>query len=183
MNVEYVARNFELRDEIRDYTERKLAKIKRFAEEPVEIRVILEQEKHRHIAEITLSHRHGTIQATEQTEQMTDAINLAVDKVEKQARRSRKKYMDQRRKRDRQVVEEPHWPVEVLEAETLRAGSGRRVIKRSALPIKPMSVEEAALQLEGSSNDFVVFKDATSDQVSVLYKRRDANYGLISPEL
>jgi putative sigma-54 modulation protein len=64
----------------------------------------------------------------------------------------------------------------------LNAGTGRRVIKRSVLSIKPMSVEEAALQLEGSTNDFVVFKDALSEQVSVLYKRRDANYGLISPE-
>jgi putative sigma-54 modulation protein len=89
--------------------------------------------------------------------------------------------MDQRRRRDRRQ-EELHWPVEVLEAEPLAHGGERRVIKRSALPIKPMSIEEAALQLESSSNDFVVFKDATSQQVSVLYKRRDANYGLISPE-
>ncbi len=181
MNVEYVARNFEQNDAIRAYTEKKLAKILKFVEEPVEVRVTMEQEKHRHIAEVALAHRHGHIQATEETDDMVDAINLAVEKVEKQARRSRKKFMDQRRKRDRQV-EEPHWPVEVLEADALTSGQGPQVIQRNVLPIKPMSVEEAALQLEGSSNDFVVFKDAASDQVSVLYKRRDANYGLISPE-
>ncbi len=59
----------------------------------------------------------------------------------------------------------------------------RRVIKSSLLQIKPMTIEEAALQLEGSKNDFVVFRDAVNDRVSVLYKRRDDNYGLIAPEL
>ena len=180
MNVEYVARQFELTDQVRGYAEKKLGKALKFVEEPVDVRVTLVQEKHRSIAEIMLSHRFGVAQAAEETDEMADAINLAVDKVEKQVRRGRKKYMSQRRRRDRQEVH--HWPVEVLEAEPLTTGTGRRVIKRSALPIKPMSVEEAALQLESSSNDFVVFKDAVSQQVSVLYKRRDANYGLISPE-
>lgn len=181
MHVEYVARNFDLTDEIRDYTEKKLAKVERFVEEPVEIRVTLEQEKHRLMAEIHLSHKHGVAQAAEETSEMIDAINLAVDKLEKQTRRSRKKFMAQRRKLDRQV-ESPSWPVEVLEGEPLSRHRERRVIKRSVLPIKPMSVEEAALELESSQNDFVVFRDSSSEQVSVLYKRRDSNYGLISPE-
>ena len=181
MNVEYVARHFDLTDDLRDYAEKKLDKALKFVEEPIDVRITLVQEKHRQIAEIKLGHRHGIAQATEETDDMRDAVNLAADKVEKQVRRSRKKFMAQRRRRDRQV-EQPHWPVEVLEAEPLNQGTARRVIKRSVLAIKPMSVEEAALQLDGSSNDFVVFKDASSDKVSVLYKRRDANYGLISPE-
>jgi len=181
MNVEYVARHFELTDEIRGYAEKKLEKALKFVEEPIDARVTLVQEKHRHTAEIKLSHRHGVVQATEETDDMADAINLAADKIEKQVRRGRKKFLDQRRRKDRRI-EEHQWPLEVLEAESLTAGGGRRVIKRSALPIKPMSVEEAALHLEASRSDFVVFKDASSDQVSVLYKRRDANYGLISPE-
>lgn len=182
MHVEYVARQFQLTDEIRDYTEKKLAKVEKFVEEPVEIRVTLEQEKHRQTAEVHISHKHGVLQATEETSEMADAINLAVDKVEKQARRARKKFMAQRRKLDRQM-EEPSWPVEVLAGEAPATGSERRVVERSALPIKPMTVEEAVLQLESSQNEFVVFRDSASEQLSVLYKRRDANYGLISPEL
>jgi putative sigma-54 modulation protein len=181
MNIKYVARHFEMDEEIRTYTEGKLHKIEKFIDEPFDVQVVLVQEKHRHLAEIKVSHRHGIIQATEETTSMEGAINLAVDKVEKQARRARKKFLDTRRRMDR-AMEEPHWPVEVLEASSLKAGSDRKVIKTSALPIKPMTVEEAALKLEDSSNDFVVFKDSTNHQVSVLYKRRDANFGLISAE-
>lgn len=181
MKIEYVARHFDMQDEIRSYTEDKLSKVSKFVEDPVDVRVTLVQEKHRHIAEIKLSHRHGIIQSTEETAEMTSAVNLAVDKVEKQARRARKKFMDRRRRLDRRL-EEPNWPVEVLEGASLTSGNGRRVIKKSTLPIKPMTVEEAALRLEDSTNDFVVFRDSTTDKVSVLYKRRDTHYGLISPE-
>lgn len=180
MKIEYVARHFELEEKIRSYTEDKLSKVSKFVEGPVNVRVTLVQEKHRHTAEIKLSHRHGIIQSTVETDEMTSAVNLAVDKLEKQARRARKKFMDKRRRLNRRI-EEPHWPVEVLEGASLTSGDGRRVIKKTTLPIKPMTVEEAVLQLEDSSNDFVVFTDSTSDQVSVLYKRRDSNYGLISP--
>lgn len=70
--------------------------------------------------------------------------------------------------------------MDVLEASSIVSGQAPRVIKSSALSIKPMSLDEAALQLESSKNDFVVFRDSGSDEVNVLYKRRDKNYGLIS---
>lgn len=180
MNIEYVGRNYQLDDQIRRYTKEKLAKAVKFLEAPVEIRVTLELEKHRHIADLHITHRFGTVQATEETDDMYDAINLAADKVEKQARRSRKKYKDRRRRADRQNGQQ--WPVEVVERSSLIAGSQPRIIKASVLRIKPMSIEEAALQLEKSKNDFLVFRDSANDRVSVLYKRRDSNYGLIAPE-
>ena len=65
MNIDYVARNFELEDRIRDFTEDKMRKVTKFLEEPVEIRVTLEQEKHRNIADLHIAHRFGLIQAIE----------------------------------------------------------------------------------------------------------------------
>ena len=88
--------------------------------------------------------------------------------------------MDKRRKADRNNGNQ--WPVDVLEKASLSGGTEPRIIKSSVLSIKPMSLDEAALRLEGSQNDFLVFRDANNDQVSVLYKRKDSNYGLISPE-
>jgi len=180
MNIDFLARNLELDDTIRDYTDDKLEKVTKFLDDPVEIHVTLEQEKHRSIAELRISHRFGLIQATEETGDMLDSINLAVDKAAKQARRSRKKFIDKRRKADRDNGN--HWPLEVLEPASITKGQSPRIIKSSVISIKPMSLDEAALHLEGSKNDIVVFRDSGSDEVNVLYKRRDNNYGLISAE-
>lgn len=180
MNIEFIARNTKIDDQVRDFAGEKLRKVVKFLEEPVEVRVTLEHEKHRHIADLHIAHRLGVIQSREEMGEIYDAINLAVDKAEKQARRSRKKIVDRRRRGDRHNGNQ--WPVEVLERDSVGAGSAPRIIRSTTLRIKPMSIEEAALQLESSRSEFVVFRDASSDRVSVLYKRRDNNYGLISPE-
>jgi len=180
MNIEFVARSVQLNDRIRKYSTDKLHKLDKFLDEPIEIRMTLTQEKHRCHAELRVAHRFGLIQSTEETDDVLDAINLAVDKAEKQARRSRQKFKDKRRKADRNNGNQ--WPLEILEGASLGQGTAPTIIKSSVLSIKPMSLDEAALQLEGSKNDFVVFRDAKSDQVNVLYKRKDNNYGLISPE-
>src|SRR3989304_3991713 len=98
MNIEYVGRNFELDGRVRAYTETKLKKALKFLAEPVEVRVTLEVEKHRQIAELHINPRRGVLHATEENTDILDAINLAVDSVEKQARRGRKKAVDQRRR-------------------------------------------------------------------------------------
>lgn len=183
MNIEFVGRNYSVDDRVRGYVEGKLGKVTKFVRDPVEVRVILETEKHRNIADLHIAHGSGVLQATEETADMYEAINMAVDKVEKQARRSKKKAIDRRRRADRVTTNGMRWPLEVLARESFAAGGERQIIKTTHLPIKPMSIEEAALQLESNKNEFVVFRDSGTDRVSVLYKRRDDNYGLIAPEL
>ncbi len=183
MNIEFVGKHYNLDDPTRQFAQDKLQKVSRFVDEPVEIRVTLEIEKHRNIADLHIAHRHGVIQATEQAESMLDAIHLAVDKVEKQARRSRKKHIDRRRRAGRNAIGVSAWEVDILDRASLGPGAERRIVRTTHLDIKPMTVEEAALQLEGSKNDFVVFRDSTTDRINVLYKRKDQNYGLIAPEV
>ncbi len=180
MKVEYVARHYELNERVREFTETKLRKLDKYLQEPVDARVTLESEKYRNRADLHLAHRFGVIQATEVTGDMFDAINLAVDKAEKQARRSNKKFHSRRRRGERGGA--PSWPVSVLDAASVASGSPR-VIKSSQLAIEFMSLDEAATRLSDSKNDFVVFRNLDTDQVNVLYRRRDENYGLISPEL
>ena len=180
MHIEYAARDFDLDDEIRAYAETKLQKIEKFLEEPIDVRIMLEVSRHHQIAEVHVSHRFGSLQATHDAAHMRDALNVAVDKLEKQARRSRKKLLDQRHRGPRHNGSE--WPISVIEKDSLQAGELPRIVKSSALQIKPMSLDEAALQLTQSEHDFVVFRDSINDRVSVLFKRRDENYGLISPE-
>lgn len=182
MNVEFTARGFELDAELQSYAEKKLEKLEKFLEEPAEIHLILETEKIRQIAELVVSHRHGSMQASEAADEMRDAIHAVIGKVEKQARRAKKKFYDQRRRAGREMNHQEQWPMEVLERSSFGDSDEPRVIKKNHLPIKPMTIDEAALQLEGSKNDFFVFRDATTDRVSVLYRRRDENFGLIAPE-
>lgn len=182
MKTEIIGRNVQVDDRLRRFVEKKLPKLGRFLEEPVEIRVTLAAEKHTHVAELHASHKLGVLQATEETEStLQDAINRLLDRVEEQARRSHEKVVDKRRRADKK--QQHRWPVEVLDQESVGGGSTPRVIETSQLRIKPMSIEEAALELEGSDHGFVVFRDSTSDRLSVLYKRKDQNYGLIAPEL
>lgn len=181
MQIEYIGRNYSIDDRVRAYAEEKLHKLDKFLQEPVEIRVTLEIEKHRQIAELHVHHRLGALDATVEGGDMLDAIHGAVDKVEKQARRSTRKKIDQRRRAGR-INGMQQWPMSVVERDSVGGGRQPRIIRSELLHIKPMSIEEAALQLDGAKNDFVVFRDSTTDRVSVLYKRKDENYGLIAPE-
>lgn len=179
MNIEYVGRNYSLDDQIREYTEDHLQKVTKFLEEPVDVRVTLEVEKRRHLADVHVAHKLGVLQSREESGDMYDSIHAAMEKAEKQARRARKKLTGRKRKGNGV----PDWPVDVVDRESLSQGEAPRIIRSSRLHIKPMSIEEAALQLDGSKNEFIVFRDATSNKVNVLYKRKDENYGLIAPEL
>jgi ribosome hibernation promoting factor len=183
MNIDYTGRHFQLDDRTKDYTDNKLSKLVKFLEEPIEAHVVFEIEKHRQIAELHIAHRHGVLQAKEEAENLLDAVHAAVEKIEKQARRSHKKHTDKRRRAAvRTNGDLRHWPLDILEAGSLQAGEEPKVIRKTVLQIKPMTVDEAAIQLDMSKNEFFVFLDSSSDRVSVLYKRRDNHYGLIAPE-
>lgn len=191
MQVEWTARNYRLNEDVRELSQRKIDKLDRYVDEPADAHLIVETEKNRQIAELILRHRHGQFQAREEADDMRDSLFAVVDKVEKQARRAHKKFLDRRRRAQRPA--EHHWPVDVIERPVLEAdgaqapagpdeADGPRVVKQVRLPIKPMTVREAALHLEQSKNEFYVFLDERTAKVSVLYRRRDDNYGLIAPE-
>ena len=98
--------------------------------------------------------------------------------MEIQARRAKTRLKNHKRS-PRPGVE---WSVDVLEPESIGAGEPR-VVETSTIPIKPMSIEEAVMQLESSSSEFFVFRNSSTDKVNVLYRRPDDNLGLITPEL
>ncbi len=181
MKIEFTGRHYHVGDRAKEHIEEKLAKLERFLDEPVEAHVILEIEKRRQIAEFHVSHRHGVLQATEEAEHMREAIHAGIEKIEKQARRSRKKFIDRRRRAQRHD-EGHHWPLEVLDATSVSGGTQPRIIKTGRLSIKPMTIDEAALELDQSKNEFFVFRDSGTDRVSVIYRRKDENFGLIAPE-
>ncbi|MCL4836366.1 MAG: ribosome-associated translation inhibitor RaiA [Thermoanaerobaculia bacterium] len=181
MKVDFVARNFELDDQVRTHVQERLTKVAKFLKGPVEARAALELEKFRYSCDLVLTHRGGEVRAAEENHDLRQAIDIAAEALEKQVRRSRKKVVDQRRRAGRGGAS--HWPVEVVARGSLGGGEEPRVVRKERLPIKPMTLEEAALQLDTAEHDFVVFRDAASDKVSVLYRQKDdENLGLIAPE-
>ncbi|QQR72709.1 MAG: ribosome-associated translation inhibitor RaiA [Holophagales bacterium] len=183
MKIDYVARNFELDERLKSLTAKKLAKVAKFLSDPVEARVALSQEKFRFTCDLHVAHRAGELHSNVESHDAQEALESAIDGVEEQAKRGRQKSVDRRRRANRAAERVANWPVSVVEPATLGNDGGPQVLRTEHMPIKPMSLEEAAMALEDSEHGFVVFRDATSEKVSVLYRRKDDNFGLIAPEL
>ena len=187
MATEISGRNYDIPPDVRDMVEKKLGKIgDKLFEDVIDVRVVLQVEKYRHICEIIMvgkTHDVKTVQ--ESDESMQDAVNLAIDHIKRQAQKNRKKIRDHHRKEGNGRKAVTEWAVQVLEPGQLREETevrAPRIVKTNNIAIRPMSIEEAALRLDDSKNEFIVFRDIDNDKVSVIYKRRDNNLGLISPE-
>jgi len=181
MNIDFVARKVELTDTIRELAAKKLAKIDKYFNEILDIRLELAQERHLYVVDLFVHGKDFDARATSQNKDLRSAIQDAVEKLEIQARKAKTRLKGRKRQGD-QEHRAPDWAVEVLEKESVVSGHPQ-IIKSSSLTIKPMAIEEAALQLESSAGDFIVFLNASTDKVNVLYRRRDGNLGLITPEL
>jgi putative sigma-54 modulation protein len=165
-------------DPLKSYAEEKLDRVKKYIDEPIVAQVFMTVEKIRHIAEVTLTAKGITIKASEETNDMYAAVDAVVDKIERQLRRYKeriKAHKPENDSRERQVKKS------VVEAESIEQRREPVVIKTKTFSIKPMSVDEAVMQMDLLHKDFLVFTDAGTDNLSVIYRRRDGNYGLIEP--
>jgi putative sigma-54 modulation protein len=187
MATEISGRNYEIPPDIRDMVEKKLARIEdRLFDDVIDVRVVLQVEKYRNICEILMvGKEHDVKTVQESDESMQDAINSAIDHLKRQAQKNRKKIRDHHRREGNGRKAVTEWAVQVLEPGQLRDETqlrAPRIVKTNNIAIRPMSIEEAALRLDDSKNEFIVFRDIDNDKVSVIYKRKDNNLGLISPE-
>ena len=187
MATEISGRNYEIPPDVRDLVEKKLAKIEdKLFDDVIDVRVVLQVEKYRNICEILMVGKEHDVKTVQQSdESMQDAINSAIDHLKRQAQKNRKKIRDHHRKEGNGRKAVTEWAVQVLEPGRLREETelrAPRIVKTNNIAIRPMSIEEAALRLDDSKNEFIVFRDIDNDKVSVIYKRRDNNLGLISPE-
>jgi putative sigma-54 modulation protein len=167
---------------LRSYAEEKLERVKKYLRRPVEAHVILSVSKERHVAEITLKADHHTLFAEETTQDLYSAIDLAVDKLEHQAQKLHERRRHHKGAANARAVEPSGVTASVLAADRRGPGGAPEVIRTQRLPAKPMSVEEAVAQLTATTDEFLVFTNASNQRIAVLYRRRDGNFGLIEPE-
>ena len=177
MEIAVTFRRMEPTESLRAYAEEKVLKVKKYLDSPVEAHIVLGVEKFRHSADITLSVDGTRIKAVEETDDMYSAIDQVMDKIEKQVKRHRS--------RIRQRKAENIKGEEVLDsdatAEVSAVSADEPAIEVEKLIAKPMDPEEAAMQLNLSEQDFLVFRNSRSREINVIYKRRDGNLGLIEP--
>ncbi len=176
MNFEYTGRHVDVTPAIRSHVEdhfRKLDHI--FDDTTARAHVRIEVEKNRHIGEITLHWRDYTLTATDTNADMYQALSRAIDKIEKQAVKLKKKIIE--RKQSAKPLSSLAPSVGAVEA----SPRAPRIIAARRYSVKPMTAEEAAMRLSEDSDQFIVFRDADTNRIGVLYKRNDGNYGLIEP--
>lgn len=180
MQIAVMFRHMEASDPVRTYAEEKLARVKKYIEEPIDVQVALSVEKKiRHKAEVTIVAKGITIKGSEETNDMYAAIDNVVAKIERQLRRYKEKLKKHQPAsgRERQVQKT------VIAAESIEEGGAEPMIIRShSFQVKPMSVEEAVMQMDLLDKEFLVFTDAASEEINVVYRRKDGNYGLIVPQ-
>lgn len=187
MATEISGRNYEIPADIRSMVEKKLSRIQeRLFDDVIDVRVVLQVEKYRNICEVLITGKEHDVKTVQQSdESMQEAVNSAIDHLKRQAQKNRKKIRDHHRKQGNGRKAVTEWAVQVLEPAHLRDDTDARaprIVKTNNIEIRPMSIEEAALRLDDSKNEFIVFRDIDTDKVSVIYKRQDGNLGLISPE-
>ena len=176
MKVMVTFRHVRSTDALRRYAEEKIARLDRYLHRPMEAHVILEVLKKTQRAEINLIANGTALFGEQETSDLYSAIDLALDKVERQVKK-----LAARRKPGKA---NGHDSVRhhVLASEPSDGGGPPKVMRTRRVPAKPMSIEDAMLELERSKDEFFVFRNSTNESLSVLYRRSDGNYGLIEPE-
>jgi putative sigma-54 modulation protein len=178
MQFQVKGRNLEVSDAIRSYAEEKLGKLERQLTDPrVELELAVEKNpsiSENHVAEATIWTKGPVLRAREASSDMRASIDQLVAKLERQVSRYKKQGRSRRRRAARANGPIETMPVVPDEAEPL-------IVKTKQFPVGPMSPGEAVLQLELIGHDFFVFRSDESNEINVVYRRRDGNYGLIEP--
>jgi putative sigma-54 modulation protein len=159
MNVSVTARRFELTPDLREHAEGRLEKLHKFQDGLIKATVVLEVEKYRHLAEVSVHGRHGDYTARAQENDLPAAIDHACEKVEKQIRRSTRKAQSQRNGKEVQEM-------------------GDTRIESERVNREMMSVEEATTRIE-DGQEIVVFADTDSGATRVVYRRADGSVKLL----
>lgn len=182
--VKVTGRHLQITAAIHDYITRKIEGLHLDYPKIIEAHVILEVAKYRHTAEVILvCSNHITIEATEETDDMYAAIDAVMDKVQRQMRKYKTRLMKKHRPRKDIVkhLEEHVLEMEPVDVEGEENGAHHPVVRSERYPVKPMFIDEAVLQLEMSRRQFMVFLNARSTRMNVLYRRKSGEFGLIEP--
>lgn len=188
MEIVVSGKGIEITPALRSYTESKLNKLTRVFSSVMDAHVTLSVQKYLQIADVSVKTRNGGFTARAQTTDMYASINEAIDNLVKQARRagSRIKNHKGHGRPARAEAWEEAAPEAAPEppagAEGGGKGKGQPRLQRERMRAKPLSLEEAMLQLRGSDTGFLFFRNAATSELNVVYRRKDGGCALIEPQ-
>jgi len=186
MHVDITGRQIEVTPALREFAEEKLVKLERLLDGPLEVHVVLAIEKHRHVAEIQVKARNAFFSGSHETGDLYVSIAEVADKLERQALKHKEKMHAHKQRKGPRMPEvaaaieanaNPETPVAPEPA-----AISPRIVRSSPYRAKPLSPEDAALELDAGREDLLVFRNAETEEVNVIYRQKDGNFGLVEPE-
>ncbi len=177
MQIHVRGKNMEVNSSLQEYAEKRLGKLEKYFDSNFEAQVTLSVAKEDNIVEVTISIDGLLLRGEESSEDMYASIDKVVDKLERQMHKYKTKINRKLRQRGIKELNEQYVSLQREEKENEEP----QVVRTKRFVIKPMSVEEAILQMNLLGHDFFVFNNAETEDINVLYRRKDGNYGLIEP--
>ncbi len=173
MKISVTFRNGEGENWQKVYAEEKMQKLKKYLDTPAEAHIVVSMEKFRNATEINLSSNGWNINAKEEDKDMRIAIDRCVDKIEKQLKKQKEKIREHKPRSIRRTQEPSVAGEELDETATSKITETRKVI------LKPMTFDDAVMELEETDDRFIIYRDTSSENVSLIYRRDDGNFTLI----
>jgi len=176
MQVHVRGKNISVTDALKEYAEKKVRKLEKYFNNYGDAQVVLSVQKDSHKVEVTIPINGIILRGEETTGDMYASVDLVVDKLEKQVER----YKGRLLKREREVAGQMFNNERT--ARKKEEDEEPRIVRTKRFAVKPMPTEEAIMQMNLLNHSFFVFRNAETEEVNVLYRRKDGNYGLIEPE-
>jgi len=176
MNYIISGKNIDVTDGLREAIYDKLGRLEKFFNEDTKVMVTFSVEKERQKVEVTIPMKGHIIRAEQVSDDMYVSIDMIVEIIERQVTRYKKKILDQNQ-------DAAYFQDKFIEEEDLSSDEDEiQIIRSKKFAVKPMYPEDACVQMELLGHNFYVFRNAETDEVNVVYKRKGNTYGLIEPE-
>lgn len=174
MKISVTFRSAEGENWQKEYVEERLKKLKKYIDNPVDARVILSVEKFRNTAEINLMANGLNINSREEEKDMHMAIDNAIEKIERQLKKRKEKIRGFKANSSRMEELSGESPGEEDDE-----SQESKVVETRNIVLKPMSIDDAVLEMETSKNRFVIYRDSSTENVAVIYRRDDGKFALM----
>ncbi len=183
MKIMTYGKNIDITPALKKYASEKVEKLEKyFGDSPIEVQITMEVEKDRHIVEVTSFVNGLILRGEEETDDMYASIDGVIEKLERQIHKYKTKIHRKLIEKKQEMKEE--YRDERKEEIFNHSDEDEyepKIVKTKSFAIKPMDIQEAVMQMDLLHHDFFVFSNAETQEVNVVYKRRDGNYGLIEP--